>query len=60
MTKRSVNNAPGVKAGMLAENSDEVVDVVAAGAVGGIVVGAFSKPPSTESPATDNRRISFN
>jgi len=40
---------PGVKAGMLAENSDGAVVVVDAT----VAVVAFSRPPSTESPPTD-------
>ena len=48
--KKAVN-VLGVKAGMLAENKDDVV-VAAAAAVD--AVGAFSRPPSTESPARYN------
>jgi len=47
---------PGVNAGMLAENKDE--DVVIVPAV--VVVDAFSRPPRTESPPTDNRQTVSN
>jgi len=40
-----VNSVPGAKVGMLAGNNDEDVNVAAA-----VIVGAFNRPPSTESP----------
>jgi len=42
---------PGVKAGMLPENNDEEVTVVA------VAAGAFSKPPRTESPARQQTNL---